>query len=162
MDVKTCTRCKKEKPLSEYYKIANGVDGVRPRCKECTTELYREKYAKDEALRWSKTSAYYKRLEESPELKARHRLKQRKWHLKITYGLSLEDFNAILENQGGGCAICGNSPDGSCGSRMVVDHCHKTNTVRGILCDLCNTALGKFHDNIGKLEKAIDYLRKNG
>jgi hypothetical protein len=45
-------------------------------------------------------------------------------------------------------------------TRMVVDHCHSTNKVRGILCDLCNTALGKFHDDVNLLSNAIGYLNK--
>jgi hypothetical protein len=68
-------------------------------------------------------------------------------------------FDAIVSSQGGGCAICSIKPeDGKPKTRMVVDHCHKTNKVRGILCDLCNTAIGKFHDDVSKLAKAIKYL----
>jgi hypothetical protein len=71
-------------------------------------------------------------------------------------------FDAMVASQGGGCAICGVKAEaGVPKTRMVVDHCHKTNTVRGILCDLCNTAIGKFHDDISKLENAIRYLKND-
>ena len=44
--------------------------------------------------------------------------------------------------------------------RLCVDHCHTTGNVRGLLCDTCNTALGKFRDNIDLLNEAIKYLKK--
>ena len=158
--MKKCTHCKKEKPLSEYYPVANGVRGVRPKCKECTRILEKKKYGENDEFRWSKLSKQAIKLRTDPEHKARHQESQRRWHLKSNYGLTTEAFDAMVTSQGGGCAICGIKPEtGVPKTRMVVDHCHKTNTVRGILCDLCNTAIGKFHDDVLKLESAIRYLK---
>lgn len=79
-------------------------------------------------------------------------------HLLRTYGISIEEYNAILERQGGGCAICEAKPeDGR--NRFAVDHCHATGKVRGVLCHGCNGALGKFGDSIAGLMKAIEYLK---
>jgi len=50
------------------------------------------------------------------------------------------------------CYICGTQDN------LVIDHCHKTDLIRGYLCDIHNTALGKFHDSITELTMAIDYL----
>jgi hypothetical protein len=76
------------------------------------------------------------------------------------YGITVEDFDSMIKNQNGECAICG-------GVRVIVqgglcvDHCHKTNKVRGLLCNHCNTALGKFDDNIELLKNAIKYLKNS-
>src|SRR4051812_36980393 len=56
---------------------------------------------------------------------------------RARYGITLEDKLEMLRNQDGKCIICGEEMD-----RMVVDHCHKTGKVRGILCDNCNRGLG--------------------
>lgn len=160
--MKKCTHCKQEKPFTEYYPVGNGIGGMRPRCKECMKFLEKKKYGENADFRWSKLSKQGIKLKTDPEHKARHQQSQRRWHLKTSYGLTLEMFNAMVSSQGGGCAICGTKPeDGNPKTRMVVDHCHKTNTVRGILCDLCNTAIGKFHDDVSKLESAIRYLKND-
>lgn len=57
------------------------------------------------------------------------------------------------------CEICGR-PDGGNGKPLAVDHCHVTGHVRGLLCMLCNTALGKLQDSPDLLRKAIEYLEK--
>ena len=55
------------------------------------------------------------------------------------------------------CALCGRPF--STPLRKCVDHDHKTGAIRGILCNLCNRALGQFGDSVECLQKAIDYLR---
>lgn len=74
------------------------------------------------------------------------------------YGLSPQQYDAVLLNQGGVCAICGLLRGIK---RLAVDHDHKTNKVRGLLCQFCNTALGKFLDDVEILKKAILYLEKS-
>jgi len=156
---KKCSTCKIVKPLGDFYPIANGSKGVRPSCKECSTKKEREKYGSDAEFRWSKISKQAIKMQQDPEHKKHHRMMVRRWHLKNAYGLSLKDFDDLLQSQDGGCAICKTKEVyGETKTRMVVDHCHKTNKVRGILCDLCNTALGKFRDDTKLLEKAIAYL----
>lgn len=72
--------------------------------------------------------------------------------LKYRYGITVEERDAILEKQGGVCAICeGNATD--------VDHCHITGAVRGVLCRQCNTALGLFKDDTTRLLRAVEYLK---
>jgi len=75
------------------------------------------------------------------------------------YGISLNGYNALLKSQGFRCALCGtNKPLGVSGM-FVVDHCHKTGVVRGLLCNHCNTGLGKLGDNVETLQRAVDYLK---
>lgn len=74
------------------------------------------------------------------------------YKLKFLYKITIEDFNAMYDKQKGLCAICLQ------GKKLVVDHCHKTKKVRGLLCYKCNVAIGMAGDNCDTLKKAIDYL----
>lgn len=65
-------------------------------------------------------------------------------HLKDAFNLTLDQWNKILEYQGGLCAICRRQPRK--GSHWHTDHDHKTGLVRGILCSQCNRGLGKIED----------------
>jgi len=79
--------------------------------------------------------------------------------LKNKFGITLDDYNKILSNQNGVCAICGEQC--KTGKMLAVDHCHSTNKVRGLLCQFCNTGLGQFRDRVDFLNKAIKYLKNN-
>ena len=86
--------------------------------------------------------------------------------IKSVYGITLKDFDKMVKNQKGVCAICGKSETrksrygGIC--RLTIDHDHKTKEVRGLLCNACNRGLGGFKDNISIMENAIKYLKKFG
>jgi hypothetical protein len=80
----------------------------------------------------------------------------RKFQLKRKYGLTLEEYDALLEEQAGGCAICGGTNPS--GFRLAVDHNHETGEVRGLLCTNCNFVLGYSHDDPALLRKTIRYL----
>jgi hypothetical protein len=79
-------------------------------------------------------------------------------NLKSRFGISLERYAEILKNQGGVCKICEYAPSATC-KMLAVDHCHKTGSIRGLLCTYCNTALGLFKDDIKLLKIAIKYLK---
>jgi len=79
--------------------------------------------------------------------------KVRNMHLKQNYGITLEEYNKILESQGFCCGLCGKAAD----KVLHVDHCHKTGKVRGLLCHSCNTSLGKFNEDPALLRKAADW-----
>jgi hypothetical protein len=76
------------------------------------------------------------------------------------YGLTPREYNALLRAQSGVCAICGQPP--AANKILCVDHDHKTDEVRGLLCNNCNTGLGMFKDRIRLLAAAIVYLEDNG
>lgn len=78
------------------------------------------------------------------------------------YGLTLEEYNRMLDAQCGGCAICGSKTPrgGGRGSVLGVDHCHQTGKVRGILCNQCNHLIGKAGDDPEILRAAIKYLER--
>ena len=82
-------------------------------------------------------------------------------NLKRRYNLTVEDYNNLFNSQNSCCAICGtDSPEMKMyrGNGWVVDHCHASGTVRGILCCRCNLLLGRAKDSIQILQNAIDYL----
>ena len=86
--------------------------------------------------------------------------------LRKQYGITLEDYYKMLEEQNHVCAICGRAEyatDHRSGlpRALAVDHCHETGKVRGLLCTNCNRGLGKFNDNIERLANAIKYLSKS-
>jgi len=84
---------------------------------------------------------------------------KRRYVLKSTYNLTVEEYDAILESQGNKCAICYSAVPGGKG-RFHVDHNHETKEIRGLLCHHCNLGLGNFKDNINSLLRAIAYLNK--
>ena len=84
--------------------------------------------------------------------------------LKVAHGISLEDFERMLDSQDGVCAICGRpehrrSTTAGRAYRLAVDHERGTATIRGLLCSMCNHAIGYLDDSPELLERAIAYLR---
>jgi hypothetical protein len=74
------------------------------------------------------------------------------WHFINKYGISLEERNELAKSQNNLCAICFRKVE------LLVDHDHKTNIIRGMLCNACNGILGIYNDNIDILKNAINYL----
>ena len=90
---------------------------------------------------------------------------KRKWYYKhrdeileklkiAAHGVGREEFDRLFAAQDGKCAICHQK------RKLVVDHCHSTNQVRGLLCYNCNTGLGHLGDSLEGLTAALDYLRE--
>lgn len=79
--------------------------------------------------------------------------------LKRRYGMTVDDYEAILVKQEYKCAICEIDKCQS-GRNFAVDHSHGTGKIRGLLCSACNQGLGNFKDKTEFLKKAINYLDK--
>lgn len=80
-------------------------------------------------------------------------------HLKAKRGLTTEQFDAMVSAQENSCAICGKPGEVEHHGLLSIDHDHSTGVVRGLLCDSCNVGLGRFGDDLDRLEKAAAYLR---
>ena len=100
---------------------------------------------------------------------SKNRTQHRGHQLKYKYGITNKDYDLILKSQNGTCAICdgenstrekGTHNNKSVAMALSVDHNHKTGKVRGLLCNGCNTSLGKFKDDPVLLQKAIKYLEE--
>lgn len=81
---------------------------------------------------------------------------------KHAYGVSDEEYQALLLAQRGVCAICGTDQPGKGKRSFSVDHDHKTGAVRGLLCSACNVGIGFFQDSVELLRKAAAYVVGNG
>jgi len=125
--MKHCKKCGEDKPLDQFHKNKSKHDGLTTYCKECWKEYERNRAKRDPR------GTFYR------------------------FGLTADSYNAILVEQGYGCAICGFTP-GEGDKRLAIDHCHTQGHVRGLLCMTCNTGLGKFRDDPDLLTKAIGYL----
>ena len=132
--MKTCTKCKVEYPLSEFYKSKNGKDGKSTHCKTCTKKRTAKSHDPNRALNNK---------------------------LKRLYNITLEDYDNMLEAQDYKCAICSSTDPGKQG-RFVVDHNHETEEVRGLLCWSCNVGIGHMKDDPNVLLSAAQYLFTNG
>jgi hypothetical protein len=87
----------------------------------------------------------------------RQKMHQRRHILWKRYGLSPEDYDALVAKQDGRCAICLSKSTGPWGV-LVVDHNHDTNRVRGLLCHACNVGIGQMKDDPRIVRRALNYL----
>lgn len=117
---------------------------------------------------------YWKcRCDECSETRNRY---QRKWNqdhqearqgydrrsgLKRHYGISHDDYEALLLEQGGGCAICGSTETDGRKRYLEVDHAHDTGKVRGILCGRCNRAVALVDDDPARARAVATYLENS-
>lgn len=118
--------------MSIYPDSSAGVNHI---CKECT-KTKRKLYVIDN--------------------KDKCKISDRRYHLS-KYGLTLSDYNEIFTEQNGKCLGC-NKHQSELKRALVVDHCHKTNKIRGLLCWQCNSALGMLLDNKNTLLNLVTYL----
>mgnify|MGYP003643313692 FL=1 len=106
----------------------------------------------------------------SPEQKEINRIRDRERHSVKRYGITEAMYDDMCTKQGDMCCICKKHKDdipvpskprkGQQSRAFVIDHCHESNKVRGLLCGKCNTALGGFNDDIELLRAAIGYLEE--
>lgn len=134
---KSCNTCKETKAL-DFFSKGNGKYKKLNVCKTCDAERRRN---------------YHANL--SPDKKAQKAIVQRVADYKRVYGLPDDLATQLAHNREGSCQICGET------KFLVVDHCHSTGDVRGLLCQQCNSVLGYAKDKISTLESAISYLRKH-
>lgn len=82
----------------------------------------------------------------------------RERNLQNLYGISTDEYQDMLERQGGVCLVC--LEECNRGTRLCVDHCHKTGEVRGLLCSRCNSALGNLRDDPEIIKSLLRYIRR--
>jgi hypothetical protein len=83
--------------------------------------------------------------------------KQRDYKYKSNYGISIEDYNAMFEDQEGRCAIC-KKHQMEFKKKLHVDHKHETGQVRGLLCHNCNLAIGRLMEDPVIIKSALEYV----
>ena len=137
--MKTCTKCKEPREF-EFFTIDNhSRDKLNSACKICRNREGRE-------YRENNPEKVVKTIRES--------------NYRRNYGITLEQYEIILKSQNGLCKIC--EKVNIVGKRLAVDHEHKSGIIRGLLCDNCNLAIGKFEDDVERIKRAVSYLESAG
>lgn len=171
--MKTCTKCKRELPLDCFLKSKQSKDGLSWRCRECHSQIRKEFYQRNPeklALEKERRKKYYLdhlneefKKERSRKFKESYSKSPRRFRnadLMGKYGMTIEDYNAMYDRQGGKCAICGGRGNERAVCRKLsVDHCHLTGNVRGLLCTQCNVGMGSLKDSQFLLANALRYLK---
>lgn len=173
--MKQCNSCFQEKERN-LFPTTGG------KCKTCKAAISLEKYhslTPDQKLARSQspaTVAARKRCRAKPETKAKEKAQNIKWVSEnrewkgfvrrlSTYGLTLDQYHAMAEQQDFLCAICGEEPvakkSHASNDNFVIDHNHRTNKVRGLLCGTCNTGIGQLQDHSRMMLRAASYLVKH-
>jgi hypothetical protein len=147
-DGKICRTCRVAKELPEFRPQVGGSRGVSAHCRTCEADRRRANPRDLDEVRPN-------------GLTVKENIRDKRMIRK--YGINLATFKRMLAEQGGCCAIClrdiYEEPPAGSSMRAVIDHCHATGRVRGLLCTTCNVALGGLADDTGRLINAIQYLR---
>lgn len=158
---KRCSKCGDMYGLDGFHRDRSKRDGLHPICKECHKRRHRQWRASLTA----EQHEHLKRVSREWRLSNPQRaaLGVRNATLKAKYGIGVEEYESMLARQNGVCAICGaDGPRIAGGKNLHIDHCHKTGKLRGLLCQPCNTALGRFLEEPKLLRKAAAYLENGG
>lgn len=140
--MKTCGKCKELLEESSFHRASREKSGLQPWCKTCRKGWKSEERKEYHKNRYHDNKDNYLN-----------------WTYQRHYGITLEEYNTMLENQNGVCSIC--NKECSSGRRLSVDHNHETGAIRSLLCGNCNKGLGCFQDNPDLLLKSIEYLNKH-
>ncbi len=163
---KTCPICSESLPL-EMFSKGSGAHGRYAYCKSCSTNKERLR-REAEGYREKRREYYRKNAKRLAEIERRRMARMpaqtkaeimRRHLLKRKYGITPHDYDRMVAEQNGLCAICSRPP--ADGRRLAVDHCHRENFVRGLLCSPCNTALGLFAEDAERMRAAIAYLHRS-
>lgn len=141
--MKTCGICKETKELDAFHNKKGAKDGKQSQCKVCNIARVKTWQADNP----EKHEANWKHTTANRDMFARKAKR---------YGLSVEELQKLMDKADGKCEICSREPV----KWLVVDHCHETLRVRGIICERCNQGLGLFADNIEFMKSAIEYLQR--
>lgn len=145
---KRCLRCATVKPTDDFGRDRGRPDGLTFYCLSCIRD-----YEEAQRLRDPEVNA------------AARRRRSRKHQLRTLFGLTLEEYEERLAAQHGVCALCGKPEKRRTKNGILislpVDHDHETGHVRDLLCDSCNSGLGRFHDDPQLLRAAADYVERH-
>lgn len=144
--VKKCSKCNIEKLLSDFYSDYKGGHSrpyIQPSCDKCIFP-----------------NSHY------PNLSKKDLSREKYWRANLcnSYNITVEEYSQMLLIQNGVCAICKLPETRIMNGKVMslcIDHNHKTNKVRGLLCAKCNSAIGNFFDDKNLLMSAFQYLSNN-
>jgi len=140
--MKRCTRCKKLKSKSEFYRDGRRKDGLMSQCKLCHGA-------------WGSTKKWYL----AHPVKAKEI--GRKSPLKNHYNLTMDEYDSLLKKQHDKCCLCGDPEPVDRFKYLCVDHDHRTGKLRGLLCRKCNFFVGMVEENPLIFRKVTAYLSRH-
>lgn len=172
-DEKRCPKCETLKSVEDFYRLKSGPrkGWIQGYCKACTNAERRRRYLaspeqqerqREHAARWyqeNKERASASRKEYYARTKSARARTGRDWRFREKYGITHDDYDAMVSAQGGLCAACGGEQQHGW-KRLCVDHDHATGRVRGLLCDYCNRAVGLLRDDASRAQRLADYLSR--
>jgi hypothetical protein len=142
--MKICSKCKVERPLTEYHKSSIHKGGHNPQCRTCFNKTRREN--RDPVKAAAHAKAWYAR--------NKHRVREKQ--IRVKYGLTMEQYSNMVTGQQNKCKICEKEMTGP--KEPAIDHCHITGSVRDLLCANCNAALGLLQDDPDIIQNAARYV----
>lgn len=159
IETKLCKNCGETKPLSEFHRRRKSSDKPYSWCKTCNNSRANEWRRRNREKANARTRKWFR------SNRDRANATHRKWSLKnkervrgyyrkFKYNLSQAEYYALMEIQGGRCAICKRS------KKLFIDHCHRTKTTRSLLCAQCNFGIGCFAENPKFIRAALDYVEQ--
>lgn len=152
--MKACSKC--GVVTDDFGPDFRAKDLLQSSCRSCYKAFDLVRYQKKRLQKCEYQRRYYANL--SAEERS---IRSRRHYLKANYGLSVEEYEAMLSLQNGLCALCLKPPSGRRMKVLQVDHCHKTGRVRGLLCNECNTAIGRLGDSEEGIRRTLEYLTKS-
>ena len=125
----------------------------------------REQYLKHKDKEKAAREIYYSKnkkeiLERQQKYNKENPIKRKNAMLKYEYGITLDDYNKMFNEQEGKCAICQRHQN-DLTRTLCVDHDHKTNKVRALLCVTCNTDVSVVENRLEEMTKYINKHRKD-
>lgn len=154
LELKMCNKCG-PKTRSSFSKCRRNKDGLQYTCKDCQKGVQNKYHKEYYAQNGDRIKTRQKKFRDGNRKTIRER--EKAYRLKAVWGLSTEEYESLLIKQGGVCAICKRPPTDK---RLHVDHDHKTEEIRGLLCGSCNRALGLYQDSREVLMNAVEYLNR--
>lgn len=138
--MKTCSKCGENKLINDFNRDSSNKCGFRSYCRDCSKRYGQSTYSKN-----------------------RDKFQHDK--LKSRYGISINQYNELLNNQNNVCAIC-KKPEitkSKVGKiqKLSVDHDHKTGKVRALLCSNCNRGIGYLQDDFDLILQAAKYIQQH-
>lgn len=156
--MKSCNRegCKETnpQPLTAFYKDKGFQSGYRPECKSCRN-IRHARWRENNRDKWN---AYMREFRSEHPLSIKDKIHKKNRVMRCRYGIEIGHYNAMLTAQNNSCPIC-QKHRSELRKDLVVDHCHDTGKVRGLLCFSCNRSIAILDDPT-LFERALAYLKK--
>lgn len=168
--MKVCSVCGVEQPDEEFYRHSSIPGGVRKQCKKCRREYRKKAHEADPSIirnqknKWADNNRD-KLNANARKNRAENRRRYKGYGLKKDFGITIEEYEVMFYDQSGLCKLCKNPEKTKHQSghikELAIDHDHTTHVIRGLLCWVCNTGIGKLQDDPILLRQAADYIQNS-